>query len=107
MAGQDQDAERALAERDHDVAGDDHPLRRDPVRDDPADQGEDDGRRDLRGQDVREIGRGPGRVQHRERDADQRERERERGQQAIGQQQPEIAVPEHRKTAHERTRGHG
>src|SRR3984893_14569199 len=35
-AGQDQDAERALAERDHDVAGDDHPLRRDPVRNDPA-----------------------------------------------------------------------
>ena len=38
MAGQDQDAERALAQGDHEVARDDHQLRPDPVGDDPADQ---------------------------------------------------------------------
>ena len=60
---------------DHHVGGDDDQLRRDPVGDDPADEREDQRRRDLRGQHVRQVGGRPGRVEHRERDADQRERE--------------------------------
>jgi hypothetical protein len=66
MAGQVQDAERSLTERDHHVARDDHPLRREPVRDHAADQREDQRRRDLSREHIGQIGRRPGRVEDRE-----------------------------------------
>ena len=106
LAGQHQQPEGSLADRNHDVRGDDDPLRRHPVRDHAADQGENQRRRDLRGQHVGELGGRSGRVQHRERHADEREPERRGRQQSLSEQQPEIAKSEHGKAAHERTREH-
>jgi len=91
---QDQQAEAALTARDHQVGRDDHLLRRETVREHPADQGEHQRRQDLRGQHVGQVRRGPGRVQDRERHPHQRERERPWCEHPVGKQQPEIPVPE-------------
>jgi hypothetical protein len=99
MAGEDEQAEPALANRDHQVGGHDHPLRRDPVRDHPAGQREHQRREDLRGQHVGQVGGGPGHVQDREGHPDQREGGGRRCQRPVGQQQPEVADLQHREPA--------
>ena len=81
----------ALADRDHQVGRDDHPLRRDPVRDNAADQREDQ-RRARSARPARRTGpRWTRCVQDRERHPDQRERERRRREQPVREQQPEVA----------------
>jgi hypothetical protein len=99
MAGEHEQAEAALTNRDHEVRGHDHLLRRDPVRDHPAGQREHQRREDLRGQHVGQVGGGAGHVQDRERHPDQGERGSRRRQHPVCEQQPEVADREHGKPA--------
>ena len=71
MTGEYQDSESSLAGRHHDVADDDHLLRRDPIREHTAEQQERQGWRNLSGEHIRQLRRGAvSGVEDRERDTD-------------------------------------
>ncbi|OLE25456.1 MAG: hypothetical protein AUG49_10740 [Catenulispora sp. 13_1_20CM_3_70_7] len=100
--GEHQQPGQALAGGRREVGGHHHPLRPEPVRQDAADQGEDQHRGQLRGQDEGDRGSvavqvrgGSGDGQHGEGQRHRGDAGRRGGQQALDQDQPELADAEH------------
>ena len=87
---EDQHRDCALRAHARDVGDEHHRAARQPVGEDAADEEERDERNGLRGEDVAEVGRRAGQVEHGERERDRRERVAEQRDELAREEQAEL-----------------
>ena len=96
VAGDEQGGGHRLREAADDVRPDHHPVPRQPVGPDPADEQEHDQRDLARGEDQAEVGLRARQVEDGERERDRRDRAADEGDRPAGEEEAELALAERR-----------